>query len=494
MSIQLVWFKRDLRFHDHAPLADAAKAGKCICLFVYEPELLEADDCATIHLEFINQSLTELRKSLRAIGGELVLRTGKVITLLEQIHHQYGIQKIWAHQETFNHLSYQRDRQVRFWAKAANIPISEIPQFGVVRRLSNRDLWANHWQRLMNQPVTYAPTKIDCVKEISPGSIQDPANFKMNSVGRTEIQMGGEPIADDTLKSFLAHRGENYRTQMSSPLAAGLACSRLSPYIAFGNISLRTIYQAAGNRLKEIPAHSNLEKHWRQSLSSFNSRLHWHCHFMQKLEDQPEIEFQNMNPAFDGLREDQFNEDYFQAWCQGKTGYPLIDACMRCLRQTGWLNFRMRAMVVSFAAYHLWLHWRRPAIYLAQLFLDYEPGIHYSQFQMQSGVTGINTIRIYSPIKQAQEQDPEGRFIRKFVPELADVPDKHIAQPHQMNLMEQSLFGCQIGKDYPRPIVDHATEYAAARDRIHARKNARQTKQHSAQVYEKHGSRKQKSK
>ena len=100
---------------------------------------------------------------------------------------------------------------------------------------------------------------------------------------------------------------------------------------------------------------------------------------MQKLEDEPEIEFRNFNRAYDGLREDEFNDEYFEAWCHGRTGYPMVDACMRALHQTGWINFRMRAMLVSFASYHLWLHWRQPALYLARLFLDYEPGIHYSQ-------------------------------------------------------------------------------------------------------------------
>lgn len=492
MGIQLVWFKRDLRIHDHAPLASAATAGKCLCLYVYEPELLEANDCDQAHLNFINQSLVELRVNLRKIGSDLILRTGQVVQILEQINNQYSIEKIWAHQETFNHKSYQRDRRVRAWVKEKQIPFDELQQFGVVRRLANRDHWAQQWQRFMNQPLVASPNRIDSIKAIQPGAIQQPSSFKMHSFDRKEMQLGGESIAHVTLKSFLNQRSENYRTQMSNPTSAHSSCSRLSPHIAFGNISMRTIFHATQQRIAELPTGTDHLETWRQSLSSFNSRLHWHCHFMQKLEDQPEIEFQNINPAFDGLREDQFNEDHFQAWCNGQTGYPLIDACMRCLHQTGWLNFRMRAMVVSFASYHLWLHWRRPAVYLARLFLDYEPGIHYSQLQMQSGVTGINTIRIYSPIKQTLDQDPQGLFIRKYVPELSAVPDKHIAQPHLMNMMEQSLFGCQIGEDYPQPIVDHANQYALARDRIHARKNSPDTKEHSAQVYQKHGSRKRK--
>jgi deoxyribodipyrimidine photo-lyase len=198
-----------------------------------------------------------------------------------------------------------------------------------------------------------------------------------------------------------------------------------------------------------------------------------------------------MNRGFDGLREDEFDETRFQAWREGQTGYPMVDACMRALHQTGWINFRMRAMLVSFAAYHLWLHWRRPAVHLAKMFLDYEPGIHYSQFQMQSGVTGINTVRIYSPIKQATDQDPDGQFIRRYVPELEGVPAEKIAEPHKMTGMEQSMYGCVIGKDYPRPIVDHRSAYAEAKSRIYAAKRSPRVRQIAAEVYRKHGSRKQ---
>jgi deoxyribodipyrimidine photo-lyase len=210
---------------------------------------------------------------------------------------------------------------------------------------------------------------------------------------------------------------------------------------------------------------------------------------MQKLEDEPRLEFENLQRACDGLRESEFREDLFHAWCEGQTGFPMVDACMRCVRATGWLNFRMRAMLASFSAYHLWLHWRRPAIFLARQFLDFEPGIHYSQFQMQSGTTGMNTLRIYSPAKQAVDQDPEGVFIRRWVPELLQVPTEYIAEPHRMPLMLQRMSGCEVGRDYPAPVVDPRAPVEEAKRRLYALRRREDARREAREIQTKHGSR-----
>jgi deoxyribodipyrimidine photo-lyase len=223
-------------------------------------------------------------------------------------------------------------------------------------------------------------------------------------VGR---QAGGRGPALEILNSFLSERGEGYTKEMSSPVTAFNSCSRLSPHLAFGTVSIREVYQKTKSQSSGIKLQpKSIRGKWPSALKSFSSRLRWHSHFIQKLEDDPRIEFENMHAGYNGLRENNFNEEYFRAWAEGRTGYPMVDACMRALSATGWINFRMRAMLVSFASYHLWLHWREPALYLARLFTDYEPGIHYSQVQMQSGTTGINSVRIYNPIKQGIDHDP----------------------------------------------------------------------------------------
>ena len=494
MGVQLVWFKRDLRLTDHRPLVKAISAGRCLCLYVYEPELLTSEDFDAAHLNFVNDSLRQLRRGLRNIGGELLIREGRLPDVFDELAKEQSFETIWAHEETHNWLSYQRDRRVRIWAKSKNINFCELPNNGVVRRLKSRDGWAKLWQQRMQERLTPAPTIMSTVKGIRAGRILSPEVLGVGGIQRSKIQRGGEARALACLQDFLAARGVRYQKEMSSPVTAFDSCSRLSPHLAYGNLSMRSVAYAARQRADEVREQKKsgveVAPSWSKSLVSFQSRLRWHCHFIQKLEDEPTLEWQNVNRAYDGLREDDFRDDYFMAWCEGRTGYPLVDACMRALKQTGWINFRMRAMLVSFASYHLWLHWRKPALYLARLFLDYEPGIHYSQIQMQSGVTGINTIRIYSPIKQTIDQDPHGQFIRKFVPELIEVPDQHLAEPHRMTLLEQKLFCCRIGQDYPAPIVDHKTAYRSARDRMFEIKNTPKTREASAKVYQKHGSRK----
>ena len=491
---QLVWFKKDLRIKDHSPLYQATKNGKCLCLFVYEDEIINSDDFDTRHFNFLNQSLIDLRKKLRQLGSNLIVRRGECVETLRKLHDEHPFETIWAHQETGNWISYQRDLRVLSWAKETGIQYKEFYQNGVIRKLNTRDGWSRIWNQRMNEKIIATPSSIHSPNNIDYGEILSPSDFDLNSTSNSKGLLGGETHAKQCLETFLSDRGKNYQKEMSSPVTAFDSCSRMSSYLTFGNISIKEVYQTSKERADQIrlnKSKSNPEdKGWLKSLSSFQSRLRWHCHFIQKLEDEPEIEHQNINKAYDGLREESFNSEYYEAWLKGQTGYPIIDACMRALKDGGWINFRMRAMLVSFTSYHLWLHWKKPAIELARLFTDYEPGIHYSQIQMQAGVTGINTVRIYSPIKQVTDQDPQGIFIKSYLPELNSVPDHHLAEPHKMTQLEQSMYGCVIGKNYPHPIVNHAEAYKTARDRIHSIKKLKSTKEVSKKVFLKHGSRK----
>lgn len=492
--MQVVWFKRDLRTNDHRPLVEAAKRGPTMGLYLYEPSLFRARDFDPSHLIFINESLDDLRRNLAEIGAMLVIRRAEAVEAFKKLHRELRIDGLWSHEETGTLLTYARDRAVKLWADEAGVPWKEFPQNGVVRRLKSREGWANRWRKRMTARILSPPGGIVSPCLADHGPILSLRDLGLPPSARTDVQTGGEGQARKTLDDFLSARGVNYRKDMSSPVSAETGCSRISPYLAWGNISLRQVFQSSQRRRAEVQEllqeGADVDRRWTASLASFNSRLRWHCHFMQKLEDQPDLEQTNMCRAYDGLRENEFDDDLFEAWRAGRTGYPMVDACMRALHQTGWINFRMRAMLVSFACYHLWLHWKPVADELSRLFLDYEPGIHYAQTQMQAGVTGINTIRIYSPIKQILDQDPHGVFLKRWLPELQGVPESRLAEPHKMTADEQRRAGCAIGKDYPAPIVDHASAYKAARKRMYSLKGRAETRREAEKVYRKHGSRK----
>lgn len=486
---QLVWFKRDLRLRDHAAFSNAARRGPVLFLYCVEPDLINADDFGELHWKFIRESLVELDDSLRTLGSKLTLKQGHPVSILQSLLSQNGIFEIHAHEETGNALSFRRDLSVRKWAKANQVPFHEYPQNGVVRRLANRDGWSGTWETRMRAPILPIP-EFTAVQDHDSPPLNPPTSNQLG-LAREFCQLnplkGGATEAKNTLVSFLSSRGKGYSKRMSSPNTAPIACSRLSPYLAYGCLSMREVVQATRARISEIKGDPNLKNASSvpgpRDLSSFLSRCHWHCHFIQKLESEPEIEFRNFNPSTESLRPRKPNTEYLEAWKNGRTGYPFIDACMRYLRAHGWINFRMRAMLVSFAAYDLWLDWRDFKDFLAKTFIDYEPGIHYSQLQMQSGVTGINTLRMYNPTKQGLDQDPDGTFIRQWVPELAHLPKESIHSPYETPL----LFS---GSDYPPPIVDHAEAIKEARVHFKSLRSKPEFQASKKAVLEKHGSRK----
>ncbi|MEM0965709.1 MAG: deoxyribodipyrimidine photo-lyase [Verrucomicrobiota bacterium] len=480
-ATQCVWFKRDLRVEDHRPLVEAGKRGPIVALFIIEPEVLNAPDYDALHWQFQSESLQDLQASLADLGVGLLIRRGRAAEVLESVREKYGFEFLWSHEETGNEVTFHRDKSVGKWAKEKGVTWTEFPQNGVVRGLRDRDGWSKLWgERMKHAPLP----KPDSLSSPYKGTSKIPVLPTENSYSwkRSVDLRGGETAARHVLESFVGGRGQGYRRKMSSPVAAYDACSRLSPYFSSGCLSIRSAVHRVRLAMGDsIPASDG---------RSFLSRCHWHCHFMQKLESEPQIENRSFNRSCEGLRPMDPDPTRMTAWENGQTGYPFLDACMRALRTRGWINFRMRAMLVSFAAYDLWIDWRSFRDFLARQFIDYEPGIHFSQIQMQSGVTGINTLRIYSPVKQGLDQDPEGVFVKQWVPELAGLPTDYIHEPWRAPASVLSEADVIFGKTYPRPVVDHKEAVKFARGEFGKLRRKDEFWTEAKRVNKQHGSRK----
>lgn len=462
MSLQAVWFKRDLRTLDHEALSRACQAGATLCFYVIEPEYWKLSNTSNRQWQFIRESLIDLSAQLESIGGTLVVHEGSVLEFLQSLRDSYGAFTLHSHIETGIDWTYQRDIAVAQWSKKNQCDWHEYAQNGACRPISSRNnSFMDHWLMWVSTPLFKEPSQAQFV---SPQKSL-PAKSWPNDVCVDEYpcpgrQLGGRGAGLNIFESFLNERGQAYSGSISSPITAESACSRLSTYIAYGCLSLREVAQRTADRQEYAQS-----RQWAKSLAAFSRRLWWHCHWVQSFESRSSMEMVPIMSKMAQL-ERPFDQAKFDAWSTGNTGWPLVDACMRFLHHQGWINFRMRAMLVSSATYSLSLPWQPVADYLARLFVDFEPGIHYSQIQMQSGMMGNTVLRIYNPVSQALDLDVDGHFVRKWIPELRKVSQTWIYEPWKMtpNLQEQA--GWTKDYYYPKPLVDYKRTHQEAKAAI----------------------------
>ena len=449
-TINVLWLKRDLRTRDHEPFKLAVEAGRpLLVLFCFEPELVDDVHSDDRHWRFVYESLLDMREVLAEHDAWVEVVYGEVPDTFAELVKHYQIDQVFSHEEIGIELTWMRDRTMKAFFAEQGIEWIECQFSGVFRGLHGRDTWRKDWEKVMKAPQQHPDLPHLRTVKLAPALIEKLQQRTIPEAWTTPVptmQGGGETLAWKYLTTFFDERISDYFLNISKPLDSRRTCSRVSTYLAWGNLSLRQCYQYGKANKDKVQNKRNL--------SGWMSRLRWRDHFIQKFESEARYEFEAINRAFDEIRTD-YDEDLFQAWIQGQTGFPLVDACMRAVAATGYLNFRMRAMVNSFYTHLLWQPWKIASQYTARVWLDYEPGIHYTQTQMQASTTGINTIRIYSPTHNAIKNDPEGTFIKEWVPELRELPKKYVHEPWKIKPMEEEMYNFKLGRDYPAPIVDY---------------------------------------
>ena len=456
----LVWFRRDLRAFDHAALSRALQAyTRVYCVFVFDSEILDAlEDRADRRVEFIWLSVKELDATLRQMGGGLFVRHGLASAEIPRLARDLGVSAVFANRD-YEPQAIRRDASVAEDLAQSAIEFSlhkdqVIFERDEIMSGSNRpysvfSAYKNAWlKRLTDDDLQLHP-----IAELAGHLAAPPENtmpnlnalgFISSDLARLEVK-AGMAGAREAWEKFATRLGD-YEATHDFPALDNT--SRLGVHLRFGTLSIRTlarhVYYAAG-----------------KGAQVWLAELIWREFFQMILYHNPRVTQNAFRTEFDAIVWDD-REDYFQAWCEGRTGYPIVDAAMRQLNQTGFMHNRLRMIAATFLVKDLHIHWLKGERYFARKLLDYDLAANNGNWQWAAS-TGCDAqpyFRIFNPITQSQRFDPQGVFIKRFVPELAGLETRDVHAPWQLLPIEQQACGVLLGRDYPAPIVDHAAARA----------------------------------
>lgn len=444
MNRTVVWFRRDLRIADHAPLYRAALRGEVIPVFIFDHALLHHPETGSARVAFMLNCLHCLDQDLRERGGRLILRFGDPVEVLPQLVRETQAEGIYAYIDFERIYGRVRDARLNRALAEQQMKIRWFEPLGSIPELIPYPDYRDRWFADMQADVIPVPSRVRVPEEVTSEAVPTLQTLGLIPDNKP-IPPGGIAAARQLLQEFLTEKVDRYYWQLSYPGAE--ATTGLSPYIKFGVISVRECYQT----VQRLKSHDPKVQRSKQQLIS---RLRWGSGFAQRFRYLPQLELRSLYSIFD---QDgwEFDEDLYQAWQQGQTGFPIVDAAARCLQATGgWkqLNFRVRAIYSSFLSNLLGMDWRFGALHFMRHLIDGDCPIDHYQWAMQAGVTHCvdkTWTRIYNPEQVAVDRcDPEGAFIKQWVPELANLPPEALGSPSGI-------------KSYPAPVL----KYKAARQR-----------------------------
>ncbi|UCV07697.1 cryptochrome/photolyase family protein [Dechloromonas denitrificans] len=446
----LVWFRRDLRDNDHAALSAALADGQAVyCAFVFDSEILEAlPSKHDRRVHFIRESLLELDAALRTKGGGLIVRHGRATEEIPELARQLGVTTVFANRD-YEPAAKRRDAEVATRLAASGIAFVHMKDQAIFdghevltqagKPFSVFTPYKNAWLKRL--------TAADCAswpdqgryagRELAGVPRLDEIGFEATDLPELGIRPGMSG-ARALWEEFAAGRIQRYGALRDFPAIKGV--SYLSVHLRFGTLSIRELVRTA----------------LASGADTWLSELIWRDFYFMILDHFPHVVGHAFKPDYDAIQWESWPAGY-AAWCQGRTGYPLVDAAMRQLNHCGWMHNRLRMVVASFLTKDLGLDWRLGEKYFAEQLNDFDLSANNGgwQWASSSGCDAQPYFRIFNPVTQSEKFDPEGSFIRRYVPELAKLANKYIHAPWQMGRGEQEALGVVIGRDYPAPLVDH---------------------------------------